>query len=170
MGVCRGDGQVSADPPSASQPVYVEAGQRFSAPRAQYRQLPSVDRSQAAPARSPVAKQAASPVPRHHLADHLVSRGHPGTVRRQVALGDVQVGAAHPAGEDPQQQLAGSWPRYVVFRVEAQRVAGDRPWAFHLPGTHTLHVTPGTGGYAPVVTPGRIPGVTGHACLRGSPR
>src|SRR5689334_5369462 len=45
--------QNSAYPPSASQPVYVDCGQRFSAFRVQYRQVPQVPRSQATPARCP---------------------------------------------------------------------------------------------------------------------
>src|SRR5580693_858073 len=50
----------SAYPPSASQPVYSECGQRFSDPRRQNLHTPSVQRSQAAPARSPTAKPSAS--------------------------------------------------------------------------------------------------------------
>ena len=43
---------------------------------------------------------------RHDLADDLVA-GHDGrAVRRQLALQDVQVGAAHAAGQHPQQHLA----------------------------------------------------------------
>ena len=71
------------------------------------------------------------------LAHDLVAGGDAGAVRRQVALGHVQVGAADAAGQDPEQQLSGPWPRYFVFRVQAQRVAGDRSRRLDVPGSHT---------------------------------
>ena len=41
----------------------------------------------------------------HDLADHLVSRHHLRPMHRQIALGDVQVGAAHPARAHLHQHL-----------------------------------------------------------------
>ncbi len=43
---------------------------------------------------------------RHHLADDLVSGDDGRAVRRQLALQDVQVGAADAAGQHPQEDLA----------------------------------------------------------------
>jgi hypothetical protein len=40
------------------------------------------------------------------LAHHLVAGHDTVPVPRQVARGDVQVGAAHPAGPDPDEHLA----------------------------------------------------------------
>ena len=42
---------------------------------------------------------------RHHFADHLVAGDHGLPVNRQVALGDVQVGAAHAARQHGDQKL-----------------------------------------------------------------
>jgi hypothetical protein len=83
-----------------------------------------------------------------HLADHLVAGGHAGPVRRQVALGHVQVGAADTAGQDAQQQLAWSWPRDLVIGVQAQRVTADRPGLLHMPRTHTRTLPRGLAGLA----------------------
>ena len=43
---------------------------------------------------------------RHDLADDLVAGDDGRAVRRQLALQDVQVGAAHAAGQHPQEDLA----------------------------------------------------------------
>ena len=133
--------------------MYRLDGHRFSASRRQNLQVLSVQRSQAAPARSPAANPA-NPAPSafpafgalgalgvlahgDDLAHDLVAGGDAGAVRRQVALGHVQVGAADAAGQDPQQQFAGSRPRRLVVRVQAQRVAGDRSRRLNMPGSHT---------------------------------
>ena len=43
---------------------------------------------------------------RHDLADDLMAGDDGRAVRRQLALQDVQVGAAHAAGQHPQEDLA----------------------------------------------------------------
>ena len=87
-------------------------------------------RSSAARRRPPGRRSRSRPpvslAERHHLPDHLVPGRDPGPVHGQVALGHVQVGAAHPAGQHPQQQLTRPWLRYRVVGAEAQRVPGDR--------------------------------------------
>ena len=107
----------SAKPPSTSQPVNSACSQRFSSPRRQKRQVSSVWCSQGTPTRSPTASGARARLAarrdelgagaeRHDLADDLVAGDDGRAVRRQLALEDVQVGAADAAGQHAEQHLA----------------------------------------------------------------
>ena len=70
-----------------------------------------------------------------HRSHHLVARHRAGPVGDQVALGQVQVGAAHPAGVHPDQDL--TRPRLRIGPLaEHQRPRGHRPGLFHAPCSH----------------------------------
>ena len=74
-------------------------------------------------------------------ADHLVAGRHQVAVRRQVALGQMQVGPAHPAGEDPEADLPGSRLGHRPFESDQRRAvhgsgAVDGPCR-HRRGGHT---------------------------------
>ncbi len=79
---------------------------RFSSPRRQNRQVPHVRRSQAMPTRWPSSKRDAPATESLDGADDLVPGDDTGRVRREVALGEVQVGAADAAHGDPDEDLA----------------------------------------------------------------
>ena len=67
--------------------------------------MPQVWASQGTPTRSPTRHAgAAGPEPVDH-ADDLVARRHAGTARCEVALGQVEVRAAHAAGPDTYPDL-----------------------------------------------------------------
>ena len=73
--------------------------------------------------------------------DHLVSRRDLGPFRREVALGQMKVGTADPATDDPDQQLVraglGNRPR-----DPSQRSGVDRAGLVHHPGIHAAIVVP----------------------------
>ena len=127
--------QNSAYPPSTSQPVNVGCRQRFSAPRRQNRQLPSVPPSQGTPTRSPGAEPGRTRPERVDHADHLVAGRHLRSLRRQVALGQVQVGTADAAGAHAHPDLAGPRLRHVPLD-QPQRSAVDRSRLRHHPRPH----------------------------------
>ena len=85
---------------------------------------PHVRRSQAMPTRSPTAKRVGR---RRRAPRPGPTTSWPGTVvgpvRRQVALGQVQVGAAHAAGRHLDEHLAFTGGRVGTFAV-VQRPAG----------------------------------------------
>ena len=67
-----------------------------------------------------------------HLADDLVAGHHGRAVRRQLALQDVQVGAAHATGQHPQQHLAGSRLGHRQFdELERRLLHGRRRRQLH---------------------------------------
>jgi hypothetical protein len=101
------------------------ATHRFSSPRLQKRHVPHVRRSQGTPIRSPAANRSA-PGPRASTCPRSRGRDDRGPVRRQIALGHVQVGAAHAAAVDPDPDLAGSRLGHRQRRRH-QRTAVDGP-------------------------------------------
>ncbi len=68
-------------------------------------------------------------------ADHLVPRGDVRPVHGQVALGDVQVGAADPAGADVHQEFAGARGGHGFLHV-SQGLSLHRPRFADLPRVH----------------------------------
>jgi hypothetical protein len=72
-------------------------------------------------------------------AHHLVAGHERQPARRQVALDDVQIGAAHAAGRDPHAHLAGAGPRLVAL-ARAERRARRRSLPFE---DHLAHGTCG---------------------------
>ena len=70
-----------------------------------------------------------------HVADDLVAGGDLRAARRQVALGEMQVGAAHPAAGDADPDLSG--PRYREFPFDpAQWLFVDRRALLYYPSLH----------------------------------
>ena len=91
--------------------------------------------SQATPTRSPVPNLVAPGPCRDHFADDLVARDDAGAPRGEVALGQVQVRAAHTADPDLQQDFAGSRPGIrALGRHEG--AAGHGPGMSYLPCSH----------------------------------
>jgi hypothetical protein len=78
---------------------------------------------------------------RVHPAHDLVARRGGRTVRRQVTLGEVQVGAAHPATADPHSDLARARHRQLPFDA-AQRAVVDRSDVVDHPSLHAPHSLP----------------------------
>lgn len=81
---------------------------------------------------------------RNHLADDFVAGRHMCPVHRQVTFGDVQVGAAHPAGTDSDQHLVVQWRADgggdELHRVGAHGAGfADSPSPHHL-GCHATSV------------------------------
>ena len=68
-------------------------------------------------------------------ADDLVTGHHPRVVGREVALGQMEVGAAHPAHGDPHPNLARAWFGHVAVD-ESQRPARDGSRALDDPRPH----------------------------------
>ena len=70
-----------------------------------------------------------------HLAHGFVARNDAGFARLEVALGQVQVSAAHAADPDPEQDLA--LPGVGIRAVgRHEGPAGDRSRLFNPPGSH----------------------------------
>ncbi len=73
-------------------------------------------------------REAAHPGPEPgHRADDLVPRRHPGAAHRQIALGDMEVGAAHPARAHVHEQFV--IPRAgqrLLHQPEDTRLDGPR--------------------------------------------
>ena len=72
---------------------------------------------------------------RDDLGHHLVARRHVRLLGRQVAFGQVQVGPAHPAAADLEQQLAGAGLGYRPLG-ELERARGHRPGLMDHPRAH----------------------------------
>ena len=75
------------------------------------------------------------------LADHLVAWDHARSMHRQVALGDVQIGAAHTAGMHGDEEITRSGPRYLDGDA-VQWMSGHRARLTNPPRAH------GWGGHA----------------------
>ena len=131
----------SAYPPSASQPVNVERRAQVlgaaPAPSAAARRCRAArPRPTRSPTREPVA-------PGAELVDHSPTTSWPGTtpgrLRRQVALGEVQVGTAHAAHAHLHQDLVRRrnrhWALHQSKQARPPEVAGDLPPA-HARGHH----------------------------------
>ena len=71
----------------------------------------------------------------HHLADDLVTGHHSRAVHRKIALGDVQIGATHPARPNPDQQLVRGRLRDRQLD-RPQRAADDRAGSEDVPRLH----------------------------------
>ncbi len=71
----------------------------------------------------------------NHLADHFVSGRHPVPVHREIALGDMQIGAAHSASTHGDQKLRPSGLRDRRADV-FQRFGADRTRVSDLPRAH----------------------------------
>ena len=71
----------------------------------QYQQLPSVPPIQETPTRVPSGNSARRAG--NDVAHDLMSGNQRGALTRQLAFGDVQIGAADPASADFQQNLSG---------------------------------------------------------------
>ena len=91
--------------------------------------------SQAAPTRSPTSNRVL-PGP---AATTSATTSWPGVMSgllgRQVTFGQVQVGAAHPATADPEQQLAGAGLGHRPLG-ELERARGHRPGLMDHPRAH----------------------------------
>ena len=70
-------------------------------------------------------------------ADDLVTGRHIGATRGEIALGQVEVGPAHPAHRHPHAQLARSGMGLGTFD-ERERAVVDRPGAADDPRSHRL--------------------------------
>jgi hypothetical protein len=68
-------------------------------------------------------------------ADDLVTGDDPRPARGEVTLGEVEVGTAHAAHHDADEDLAASRLRITTLAA-AQRPAGDRPWLLDPPRSH----------------------------------
>ena len=73
--------------------------------------------------------------------DHLVSRRDLGPFGSEVTLGQMEVGTAHPATEDPYEQLARAGLRSLP-RDPPQRSRVDRAGLLHHPGIHAANPVP----------------------------
>ena len=66
------------------------------------------------------------------LAHHLVTGRHPGSMHRQIPLGDMQIGAAHPARPHADPDLTGCDMRNGLVhqsdRTRHRVVHIDRTW------------------------------------------
>ena len=69
-------------------------------PRRQNRQDPQVPPSQATPTRSPRPEPGGAAAELHHFAHHFMARNDPGPAGREVAFGQMEIRAAHPADTD----------------------------------------------------------------------
>src|SRR3979490_1571999 len=81
---------------------------------------------------------------RGDLPDHLVAGEHPRHVHRQVALGDVQIGAAHAARVHGDKEFTRSRLRHLDGDA-VQRMGGHRARSSNPPRAH------GWGGHPPMV-------------------
>src|SRR6185437_4122452 len=68
-------------------------------------------------------------------SNDLVSRGDPGPAGRQVALGEMQVGAAHATARDPDEDVGRSRLGPIALDP-AERPFIDRPRSVDYPGLH----------------------------------
>ena len=73
--------------------------------------------------RSRRRRRAASAVALDYFADDLVARNHALAQRRQLALDDVQIGAAHAASPHAEQHLAGPGVGTGISRISSGREA-----------------------------------------------
>ena len=89
-----------------SRPVKRARTQRFSRPLAQKAHSPQVQPSHGTPTRSALAG---------HDADDLVAEHDAAAGKRELAVEQVQVGAADAAGAHLQQQLARAGLRHVAL-------------------------------------------------------
>ena len=89
-----------------SRPVKRAFGHRFSRPLVQYSQVPSVHPSHGTPTRSPTFSAALARAARLDGADDLVAEDPRRRGDLDLAVEQVQVGAADRAGVDADQQLA----------------------------------------------------------------
>ena len=80
-------------------------GQRFSRPDRHQAQAPQVQPSHGTPTRSPDRQPGDAGANPGHLADDLVPRDDRVAERRQLAVGDVEVGPADAAGQDAEQHV-----------------------------------------------------------------
>ncbi|BBY92030.1 hypothetical protein MGALJ_16990 [Mycobacterium gallinarum] len=80
-----------------------------------------------------------------HFGDYLVARDHPAAMHRQVALGDVKIGAAHATCPHGDEELARRGPWHVggdfLQRSTAHRARPVNSPCLHRRGAHHLMVT-----------------------------
>ena len=101
-----GTTMTSAYPPSTVHPVNSAATHRFSSPRTQNAQTPHVRCNHGTPTRSPTARRV-HPSPRVSTRpDHLMTGHHRQVRQLEIALDDVEIGAAAPARVHAHAHLA----------------------------------------------------------------